>query len=187
MPSEYRAIWSTPGGGTGYSVFHFQDVVSNTEAQGIADAVRAFFNTNVGLFPDDVSINFDSEVIVMTLGGVLTGVFPVTPPATVTGSQTVSFERAAGIRIDWGTGHIVAGRRLTGRTYLVPASIGAFDTTGQVTTATQAAVAAAGATLITATSSIKPLVVWSRTHGIAWAVDTASVPAKGAILRGRRD
>jgi hypothetical protein len=187
MPSEYRAIWSTPGGGTGYSVFHFQDVVSNTQAQGLANAVRAFFLTVSGVIPDDCTVSFDSEVTVYTLGGVLTGVFPVTPPAPTPGLTNATFNRAAGVRIDWGTGHIVAGRRLTGRTYIVPAGAGAFDSTGLVNSANITALTNAGQALITACSSIQALVVWSKTHGIAWAIDTASVPTKGAILTGRRD
>lgn len=187
MPSEYRAIWSTPGGGTGYSVFHFQDVVSNTEAQNTADAVRTFFNSLSGIFPDEVTISFDSEVIVMDLAGTLTAVYAVTPPASVVGINASTYNRAAGARVDWGTGHIVAGRRLTGRTYLVPAGSSVFGLTGEVTSANVTAIGNAAAALITATSSIKPLVVWSRTHGIAWAATDASVPLKGAILTGRRD
>lgn len=187
MPSQYRAIWSTPGGGTGYSVFHFEDVVSNTEAQNTANAVRTFFNSLTGIFPDDVTITFDSEVVVLDLAGVLQSVYPVTPPSSVTGINTTSYNRAAGCRVDWDTGHIVAGRRLSGRTYLVPIGSNSYDTTGLLNSVNAAAVVTAGQALITATSSIKPLAVWSRTHGVMWAVDTASCPLKGAILTGRRD
>lgn len=187
MPSQYRALWSTPGGGVGFSVFHFQDVVSTTEAQNTANAIRTFFNGVAGILPDDVVITFDPEVVVLDLAGALVTVFPVTPPASVTGGSTSTFNRAAGVRIDWNTGHIVAGRRLKGRTYLVPVASTTFDTVGIVTSAASTAILAAANALITATSSIKPLTIWSRTHGIMWAVDSAAVPGKGAILTGRRD
>jgi hypothetical protein len=187
MPSEYRAVWSTAGGGTGYTVLHFQDVVSNTEAQNTANAVRTFFNSLAGIFPDEVSITFDDEVLVKDLAGTLLSVWPVTPPASVAGINASTYNRAAGARIDWSTGHIVAGRRLTGRTYLVPAGSSVFDIAGLVTSANVTAMTNAATALITATSSIKPLVVWSRTHGVAWAASGVAVPTKGAILTGRRD
>ena len=187
MPGEYRAIWSTPGGGTGYSVFHTTAMVSTSNAQTAANAIRAFFNTNAGLFPDEVQINFDSEFLELDVAGALLAVYPVTPPAQVVGTQSLSYNRAAGVRIDWGTGTIVAGRRLTGRTYLVPASIGAFDSNGLVTSASVTAITAAANTLITALNTVGNLGVWSRTHGVVHDVTTVSVPTKGAILTGRRD
>jgi len=187
MPAEYRAIWNTPGGGVGYSVFHFDDAASTSEAQTIANAVRQFFNALVGLFPDEVSITFDTEVLNLSLTGVLTGVFPVVPPGGVVGSQTLAYNRAAGLRVDWTTGAIVAGRRLTGRTYLVPASIGAFDSAGLVTVATVVAVQNAGNAMLAAVAATTPMVVWSRTHSTTAGVQASTVPNKGAILTGRRD
>lgn len=187
MPSQYRALWSTPGGGSGFTVLNFQDVANNTDAQDLADMVQVFFDAIKGVLPDDVTVAFDNEVLVLDLAGVLQSVYPVTPPASVVGINSTSFNRAAGLRIDWSTGHIVAGRRLTGRTYIVPVGSSVFDTTGLVTSANVTAVQTAAQALITASSSNAALVVWSRTHAVAWAADTASVPTKGAILTGRRD
>jgi hypothetical protein len=174
MPGEYRAIWNTPGGGTGYSVFHTTDMVSSSNAQAAANAIRAWFNTLVGLFPDEVSITFDTEVLELDVTGNLLAVYAVTPPAQVTGTQSTTYNRAAGIRVDWGTGVILSGRRLTGRTYLVPVSSGAFDANGLVTSATVSAIQAANSTLLTSLDLVGNLGVWSRT-------------TKGAILTGRRD
>lgn len=187
MPGEYRAIWTTPGGGTGYSVFHTTTMVSTSNAQSAANAIRAWFNTLVGLFPDEVTITFDTEFLELDVAGNLLNVYAVTPPSSVTGSQTASYNRAAGIRVDWGTGVILAGRRLTGRTYLVPASSGAFDSNGLVTSATVTAIQAANSTLLTALNTVGNLGVWSRTHSAVHDVTTSSVPTKGAILTGRRD
>lgn len=187
MPGEYRAIWATPGGGTGYSVFHTQNMVSTSNAQAAAAAFRAWFFTNRDLFPDEVSISFDSEFLELDVAGNLLAVYPVTPPAAVVGTQTAAYNRAAGIRVDWGTGVIVSGRRLTGRTYLVPTTTGAFDSNGQVNSGTVTAVQASNATLLTALNSVGNLAVWSRTHAAVHDVTSSSVPAGGAILRGRRD
>lgn len=185
---EYRVIWSTPGGGTGYTVLHFSDgVSSDANAQTIANAVRAFFDSLKGLFPNEVSWSFDTEYLELNVDGTLEGVFAVSAPATVIGTDTSTYNRAAGVRIDWGTGEIVAGRRLVGRTFLVPTGAGAFDSNGLVTSANSAAIITAANTLRTAVSSIASLGVWSRTHAIFHDVASVSVPPKGAILTGRRD
>jgi hypothetical protein len=187
MPAEYRAVWATQGGGTGYSVFHFQVAGSPAVAATIASQVRTFFTGIAGFYPDDVNVTFDSEVLDMDEAGTLTAVHGVTPPAAVPGLNNTSYNRAAGLRIDWSTGHIVAGRRLTGRTFIVPAAASVFDTNGLVTSANVTAAITAGNALITASASNRPLVVWSRTHQVSWAVQTCSCPTKGAILTGRRD
>jgi hypothetical protein len=105
----------------------------------------------------------------------------------VNGSSTGAYSRPAGGRIDWATDTIVAGRRLTGRTYLVPFALSAFDTEGVITAANVSSLTTAALALITATGLNRPLRVWSRTHATSAVVSDASCPAAGAILRGRRD
>lgn len=187
MPAQYQALWTTAGGGKGYSTFHMLTATSVADAQSFADAVRAFFNSNAALFPDEVTIDFATEVTVLALDGTLVGVYGVTKPAVVNGTSTAPYNRAAGARIDWVTGEIVSGRRLTGRTYLVPAGSTAFDAAGLLTSASISAITATGTTLITALSTNGTMCVWSKTHGVQKEVLSASVPGKGAILRGRRD
>lgn len=188
MPSQYRAIWSAPGGGTGYSVFHADVAGDSTDAQEFANAIREFFLDVQGLMPDDVSISFDSEVLNLSETGELVGVLPVTAPAAVVGSGTSGFSRATGARIDWSTGVIVSGRRLTGRTYIVPLESFCFDSSGLLTSIVQTNLLDAANGLLTAlTTAGIVLKVWSRTHGQSAVVISASAPPKGAILRSRRD
>lgn len=187
MPAQYRALWSVPGGGTGFSVLHFTLAGNGGVAQTIADQTRVFFEAVKGGFPDDVTINYDSEVLDLLEDGTLSAVWPVTPPAATTGTSAAVYSRAAGARIDWGTDTIVNGRRLSGRTYLVPMGSTFFDTVGLITTANRAALVTAGTNFITQTGLNRPLRVWSRTHGVSAVVTDASAPAAGAILRGRRD
>jgi len=188
MPLQYRAIWNTAGGGTGYTVWHMMAPLADpADAQDIAVAIRAFYNSNAGLFPDEVSIVGDDEVLDLADDGTLLGVFPVSPSSPVVGTQTTAYNRAAGIRVDLATGEIVSGRRLNGRVFLVPASVGAFDANGLVNSATITAVNATMVTLRNALFTPAPLAVWSRTHQVTHPVISNSVPPKGAILRGRRD
>jgi hypothetical protein len=187
MPAQYRAIWTTPGGGTGYTVLHFLPATNGTFAQNIADDVHDFiadFSTNI---PNDVSIQFDSEVLELTDAGVLTAVYPVTPGAQVNGSATGEFARAAGARLDWATDVIVAGRRLSGRTFMVPMAGSIFDTNGLLDSSIVTAFQTAANDFLSATATHKQLAVWSRTHATTAAVTSVSVPPQGAILRGRRD
>jgi hypothetical protein len=155
--------------------------------QTFANSVRAFFDQIKGIFPDDVTISFPAEVKLLSLAGALLGINPVTPPLNVTGINTSAFMAAAGVRIDWRTGAIVAGRRLTGRTFLVPTGSTVFDTVGRVTAGNVTAVQTAGNTLQTSLTGSGDLTVWSRTHAVQHNVVSNSVPTKGSVLRGRRD
>lgn len=187
MPAQYRALWSTPGGGNGFTVLHFGDCSSSGQATAIAGWVHTFFDALKGLFPNEVTFSFDDEVLQLDDAGTLTAVFAVTPPAAVVGINASTYNRAAGVRVDWQTGVIVAGHRLTGRTFLVPTTADVFDSNGLITSANQTVIATHAANLITNSSASNPLMVWSRAHATHSAVITASVPPKGAILRGRRD
>lgn len=187
MPAEYRAIWSAPGGGTGYSVLHFANAGSSSPAQQIAADTRVFFNALNVVLPNNVIITFDSEVLDLALDGTLENVYAVTPPAQVTGLGTGEFARAAGAVVNWGTGVILSGRRLSGKTYIVPTAGNTFDTDGILTTAARGAIQTAAANFITATASNRALGVWSRARTGFAPVTQASVPIQGAILRGRRD
>lgn len=187
MPAQYRAVWSVPGGGTGYSVLHFTTAGTAAAAQIIADNVRAYFESIKGLFPDDVSISYESEVLDLDDAGTLLAVWAVTPPSTTVGINAAVYSRAAGARVDWGTDTIVNGRRLAGRTYLVPLASVCFTTTGLLTTVNQAEIVTKSQAFITATGLNRPLRVWSRTHATSATASKASAPFQGAILRGRRD
>lgn len=187
MPAEYRALWSVPGGGTGYTVLHFTIAGTSGAAQQIAEDVQDFFTGLSGQLPDDIDVSFDSEVLDLDEAGTLTAVWPVTPPAAVSGVSTAVYSRAQGARIDWSTDTIVAGRRLTGRTYVVPIRSTSFDTVGLLTSSDQAAFQTEADDFITATGLNRPLRVWSRTNASSAVVQTAAIPSKGAVLRSRRD
>lgn len=187
MIAEYRALWNVPGGGSGFSVFHFTFAGSAPVAQTIAANTRTFFNSLAASFPDDVQINFDTEVLDKNDDGSLVAAWAVTPPAEVQGTNAGIYARAVGARVDWGTGTIVAGRRLVGRTYLVPMAASLFDSTGVITAASITTILNAANALITATGLNRPLRVWSRTHQTSSVVTNAAVPPSGAVLRGRRD
>lgn len=191
MPIQYRAVWTVPGGGTGYSVFNLREggaVTPDQAAQNAADDIRVFFTDIDHLLPNEVSISFESEALVLdTSTGVLQDVIPVTPPASVAGLGSGVWVGGAGGRVDWSTSAIVGGHRLRGRTYIVPLSAAAFETDGTLAAASIVSLAGAGNTLISNGGLDFAIGVWSRTHGVFADAISASAPDKSAILRGRRD
>lgn len=197
-----KANWTGFAGAPGYTVLHFRDFgtgegggteVDATQAQQATTKVRTWFNSMAAFFPDDVTITMDPVVdAIEDTTGVLQDSFGVTPGALVKGTSTTSYAAPIGAVVNWRTSSIRNGRRIRGRSFLVPLISSAFDTTGRLSAASVNDLAAAAATL--ADSGTTPdLGVYARPSapGAAdgqWAVVTSSnVPALGAVLTSRRD
>lgn len=188
---EYRAIWNVQGGGTGYSVFHVREsagVALDVAVGAFAADLRAgFASFATAYLPDDVQINFDSEARELDVStGTLLSVIALTAPATVAGGSTAVYSAPAGARVDLITEGIIAGRRLRGRTYIVPLISSAFTTNGTVSTTAQTALEN-GFAQFDGLQNVYSLAVWSRTHGFLADVQSINVPAESAILRSRRE
>lgn len=186
--AQYRAVWSVPGGGTGYNVFNMAADAGVSNPSSVASAFHAFYTAQRSLIPNDVSISFESEIRLLSdVDGALTGVSPVTPPVSVTGIFNAGWAGGAGYRFTWDTGAIIAGRRLRGRTYMVPAG-GAYENDGTLTSGAISTAVAAGAQLVDSLLLAgNPLAVWSRAGQTSAVVTLASVTDKTAVLRSRRD
>ena len=190
MAHQYRVQWSGTTGGTGFSVLNarLSGAALGTGPQQFADNVRAFFLGLQFALPNEVVLSFNSEVLELdTSTGQLLQVHPVTPPNNVAGSATGSYAHASGIRLDWLTPSVLNGRRLRGRTYLVPAASAVFDTSGRLTTTAQNNIKTAGNAYVADMENIGSAAVWSRTHGIIADVEEVGVSPLGAVLRSRRD
>lgn len=161
----------------------------NTSSSGLVSSSKAFLTALVGLFPDDVTFTVPGGGdLINDATGTLTGTWSEGGGGTVTGSQTLTFTLGSGCRIRWTTGAVVGGRRVNGTTFLVPASSGAFDTQGRVTTATVAAIKSAGDAFVSAMGG--GLLIWSRPTlaraGSSHAVTGTVVPSIPTALRSRR-
>jgi hypothetical protein len=187
---EYRAVWQVTGGGTGYSVFHVREAVTPsiaTAAQGFADDLRAGLNSLGGDLPNDVTISFESEAREIDVStGTLIGVHGVTAPANVVGIQTGVYSAPSGAKVDLNTEAIVAGRRLKGRTFIVPLASTSYSDSGQVVTGARGRLVTAFE-MFRDETDLYSLAVWSRTHGILADVVSVAASAKAAVLRSRRD
>ena len=105
------------------------------------------------------------------------------------GTGAVGAAAGVGACVSWLTGGIVGGRRLRGRTFLVPLHNSTYDTDGTFTSGVLTALTA----FQTAMRAAGPLAVWHRpttpggTDGTSYGVIGARVRDRVAFLSSRRD
>lgn len=189
-----KARWTGFTGSPGYSIFHFQIPVdpNPTDAQTHANDVRQFFFAMQAYYPTSVRIQVEStvEVINESDGKLEDMVTLATPLSPVQGADSGAYSSAVGACVTWDTTGIRAGRRVRGRTFVVPLGTTAYATDGTLSTTFQNAITAAAAALIDGQAALS---VFARpsgpgaTDGSAYGVTGARVADKTAVLRSRRD
>nr|CRY96518.1 hypothetical protein [uncultured prokaryote] len=190
--ARVTAVWTGFNGAPGYSNFFFAvggGVVS--DRQQVADRVAGAFNSARTALASSVEINIQSEVAILSSEtGVIQSFDAITPPAPVSGNGPGAYSGPTGACVNWRTSDVRNGRRIRGRTFLVPLSGSAYDTTGTLATSTLTSVRAF-ADAITGTDFDSEFGVWARpingSGGVFASVDSYSVPDKAAVLRSRRD
>lgn len=194
--AQFRVTWTGGPSAPGLSVFNTEsNGTGNPEAA--AAAIADFFADLSYAIPDDYTLEVQNAVPLFFEGtGQLSGEIVVpssSMPSAVAGTGSSTYMNGVGARVDWATGVIRGGRRVVGRTFLVPVHSGVMDSDGNVNAAFVSAVGVAGDALISALdASGFPLVVWSRPSEDLPVGDLSPVIApnpssKPAILRGRRD
>lgn len=197
-----KAEWTGFTGAPGYSVFHFRDfgtgeggTPTDEEAQSAATRTQAFFQSCVNYIPGPVRIGIasDCELLEETTGELI-DVVPITPPTQTAGSaaSAQTYSGPVGAVINWRTSVVHRGRRIRGRTFLVPLLSLAFESNGTLGATARQTILDAANTLA-GTGNSPDLGVWSRPSapGMAdgnWGVVSGvTVPDMGAVLRSRRD
>lgn len=191
-----NAAWQNWPGAPGVSHFYL-DGQDLTGLQGRIDAIRTFFNALVAYLPSNLTIQVPSSGdLVETATGTLSGVWSVgTTPAVVTGGSTAAYAGNAGMVTHWLTDGFVAGRRVRGRTFIVPCTSAVFETNGSPTASAITGMKAAADALIT--SMAGKMLVWARPFvdpagvkpprtGSASVVNGSRVPDLAISLRSRR-
>lgn len=181
--------WTGFIGAPGYSTFIIDD---NAQAAALVDGVKTFFDGLNDSLPDDVTINVPNQLDVFDeTTGELTGVITASTPDTIVGLGTEGYSAPSGAVVNWPTDGFVAGRRVRGRTFLVPLRQSAYQTNGTLTDSFVSGVTALGNALLDDVAG--SMVIWSRprpatsTPGSIHQVQNAIVPDKAAVLRSRRD
>lgn len=158
------------------------------EAQAFANEIHDFFADLANRIPDIASIVFPGELTIHADDGTLTGALAIVAPADVNCTGLGSYAAPVGARVTWETGSIVGGRRIRGRTFLVPLVSSTFDTDGTLTSANRTLIqnAANGLTNGLAGAGLS-LAVWSPTTSTVSPVVSGVVPDQATVLRSRRD
>lgn len=191
--------WSGFSGAPGYSVFHMRDFgdvePTAADAQSAAAKVNQFALEVSSYLPSVVTLQVQSDVEVLEeSNGMLNTVHSVTgmTPKLGTAPAATTFAAAVGGVITWRTPGIRNGRRIRGRTFLVPFASTAFQSDGTLAATTVSGLGICATNLIEAAGN-GDLGVWARptapgaTDGVWHAVTGFSVPDMGAVLRSRRD
>lgn len=197
-----RSEWTGFNGAPGYTNLFFRDFGTDGDGGSTATAanataaverVRNFFGSLSALFPDDVTITPDTNVDVLeSTTGELVDSLTSTSGGEVKGTDTGGYQAAGGAVISWRTAGIRKGRRVRGRTFLVPLAGSLFNTTGNLIPSVAQTIQTSANALMNPTGT-PDLGIWARptapgaADGAWFVVRQASVPARGSILRSRRD
>lgn len=200
MPEILRVKinWTGFIGAPGYTNLYFSEFVSEGYTQAIADGAvskASTFATQLrDYLPAAVTVGVDPTVeIVQSDTGDLVGFFSTTPAAAGPGALTGTYSAASGACISWGTNGVRNGRRVRGRTFIVPLGGTAYENNGTLAPAAVSALTSYANALKNNTTAPGDFGVWSRpstptaNDGVWFAAETVSVKDKAAVLRSRRD
>lgn len=193
MPvSRVTARWSGFRGAPGYSNFFFAGTsLLPEDAQLAAEAVRTFFSTMNTRFPNGLTIEVQPTVdVIDEASGQITSQIDIEEVLPVTGGSTQSYSASSGAVVNWLTNDYRGGRRIRGKTFLVPLSTSTYDSNGDLSNDALTDIRAA-ATGLASGQGPTELVVWSRpingAGGQTASVTASNVPDMPAVLRSRRD
>lgn len=194
--NRVRVAWSGFNGGPGVSTFYLGNTTTDMTA------LKAFFNSVSTYTPGPVTFTIPAlGDQINDTDGLITGSWNGTNGGTVTSSGgSAAYAGAAGLCVDWLSSAIIDGRRRQGRTFIVPAVTGVFQSDGTIAEGIRTLFTGYATTLIAAYAG--ELKVWSRPYagraaspghaakpprvGAAVQVISARVPDISAVLRSRR-
>jgi hypothetical protein len=199
--------WTGTYGHMGISRFAFVtsdgSVPTNTQRDGVLAALDAMIQGGAGSLPADVSwsVNPIIEAFDGVTGAITGELAAATALSPGFGTNTSSYANGVGLLIKWKSAGMFDGRRIQGRTFIVPLAGQQFDADGSVDRGVAIAWQAHANTYIAAMAalSVTPL-VWGRPQDVKatkrkpahhnvghWAsISSAVVGVMPAILGRRR-
>lgn len=194
--------WTGFSGGPGYSIFHFNDFGSEedgwnpalVDATNVAAKIDTFAQGILGVLPAGVTLQVMGDVEeINTATGELVDIHSVTAPPSRTPSHSAGpYSAPVGAVITWRSARVHRGRRIRGRTFLVPLIGATFENDGTLTTTAIGTITTAAQALHGTVGSTGDLCIYARpsapgaSDGAAGIVTGFSVPDMGAVLRSRR-
>lgn len=190
--------WTGFVGAPGYTNLYFRDfdgggAITQEIANGAVAKTDVWLDTWVASLPSSVSILVDPTVeVIEETTGALTGFFTTSPDTARTGASTGAYSAVAGACVNWYTDNVRNGRRMRGRSFIVPLGSAGLATNGTLDDAKLVTWRTATATFIDGVG-VGDLGVWGRpsapgaTDGVWSVVKSFSIPDKTAYLSSRRD
>jgi len=192
------AIWNGFTGAPGYTRTRFQLLNTQADIDTAVAKLRTYFSTIAAYISTGHSVKVQQTVMIHDMAtGLLTGeVLATTDPVVVSGtSSTATWAAGVGAYVTWKTNMIFNGRRVQGRTFLVPLR-GVQDTDGTLLNAARTTLQTASDTF--ASQAPQPCIwakQWDHTNpdkphqvgGALGPISQAIVPDFTGILRSRRN
>jgi hypothetical protein len=176
--------WDGLAGLPGISVFYVGSATT-----GFLAPIRTFFNAMATTMPSPLTWTFPAAGdMIDEATGTLTGGWTDTAAAQVTCSGSGSYANGVGAFVRWGTGQIVNGRKVVGKTFLVPISSANYDAQGNIGSGGLGSMQGAATALVAASV----LRIWHRPGsvsggpGSSWPVNSGTVPDKVSWLQTRK-
>lgn len=190
--------WTGFVGSPGYTNLHFEPTnEADPWSQPMVDAavakVQAWLVAQRPYLPAVVTTGIDPQIAELDeQSGRIEAFWTVVPAASAPGTFNGNYSAASGYCISWSTGGVWNGRRIRGRTFVVPLGSNALATDGTIDTGALVDFRARAVTLTSPDNNTR-LVVWRRPtnevipDGGAYAVTGSTVRDKVAMLTSRRD
>lgn len=192
---RYKTTWNGLIGLPGYTFTYAAG--NNLAPSQIAifwDSIKQYFPAGLKWTVDPTIVQLDEAT------GKMTGVTTQPQPADVAATGSTSYVPQAGAQIKWYTQGFSNGRKVVGRTYLVPLITPSWSTNGLIPQATCNAINAAADAL--RTGSAATLVVWHRPvykdaavpgdppvlvrPGASFGITSQACPTRSVSLRTRQ-
>lgn len=196
--AKVQINWSGFAGSPGYTNLYFREGDFGDVDQGIVDGVvgktDTWCSSLASRIPTGASIQVQPmvEIVESTTGVLQRFMTATTAPTLRAGSSAGNYSAASGACVNWYTNGVRNGRRIRGRTFIVPLGGASLDTNGTIND-TQLTGLRTATTGLIAPSTTGDLGVWSRpslpgaADGQWHAVTSYTIPDKVAVLRSRRD
>jgi hypothetical protein len=189
--------WTGFVGSPGYTNLNFEHIVDGAWTQPEVDAAVAkaqtWLTAQRAYFPPAVTTGIDPAVSEHNeQTGEVESFWQVTPNTAVAGtSASTNFTSGAGYCITWSTAGVRNGRRVRGRTFVVPVSSSSFEADGSLANANRTAWLAQATTLAGDSDNVR-LGIFAHTPGALipdggiYDVIGASIRDRPAFLTSRR-
>jgi hypothetical protein len=193
--NRVRVTWTGLPGGPGVTTHFFDTSATPPLAQ-----IRTAYANLVNFLPGAVTLQVQpTGDQIDALTGKITGDWAGTAVAAVSGGVAAAYSAAVGGVVDWKTSAIVLGRRLRGRTFIVPLISSSFTSSGVLTAGAITALQSFATGMMPGTGPA--MQIWSRPvvptpqvpnpknprSGQASIVVANVVPSLTAVMRSRRD